>query len=236
MASKILKGVYILFGVVAAGLFLGGILGGYSRLLGPEIAFPLFVVGSLLGVVVSIGGLVDVMKNGFMTRSIVLLLGLIPACTLVYSLVQGREYPMINDVSTDLVYPPALKHAASMESNADRNMDFPKEFTDDIESSYPDLVPQPKIMTVDDAFFEATNIVVGLSNWEITASRIEGKESYIEGTVTSEVFGFVDDFVIRIVEAGGGGCVVDMRSKSRMGKGDFGQNADHIREFMRLYQ
>jgi uncharacterized protein (DUF1499 family) len=43
-------------------------------------------------------------------------------------------------------------------------------------------------------------------------------------------FHFVDDVVVR-VRASGSGSVVDVRSKSRKGKGDLGANAARIRRF-----
>jgi uncharacterized protein (DUF1499 family) len=44
-------------------------------------------------------------------------------------------------------------------------------------------------------------------------------------------FGFKDDIVIRVV-GNGLGARVDMRSVSRVGRGDLGANANRIRAFM----
>jgi uncharacterized protein (DUF1499 family) len=50
---------------------------------------------------------------------------------------------------------------------------------------------------------------------------------------TSRVFGFEDDVVIRVRPApAGSGSVIDVRSKSRDGKGDLGVNAERIRTFV----
>ncbi len=233
MKKTILNVVYIGSGVLAFGLFAGGAGAGYTRVLGPFAAFQLFVVGMLIGLIVAVAGVVDAAKHGVSTKSIILVMGMLPTCVLGVLVVQGRDYPMINDVTTDLVFPPEFVHAKTIEANADLSMDFPLEFKEDIESSYSDLIPLAKLWSVDDTYFQAMDVVKGITNWEITANRIDGKDSYIEGTVTSKVFGFVDDFVIRIAGAGGGGCVVDMRSRSRSGKGDFGQNAEHIHLFMK---
>ena len=54
----------------------------------------------------------------------------------------------------------------------------------------------------------------------------------IEATATTLLFGFRDDVVVRIVENEAGGVSIDMRSKSRVGKSDLGQNAKRIRQFM----
>jgi len=53
----------------------------------------------------------------------------------------------------------------------------------------------------------------------------------IEAVVTTTVFGFQDDVAIRVRPADGG-SVVDVRSKSRDGKGDLGVNANRIRDFV----
>jgi len=48
---------------------------------------------------------------------------------------------------------------------------------------------------------------------------------------TSDLCRFHDDFAVR-VRPDDGGAVVDMRSKSRDGKGDLGANAERIRSFL----
>ena len=61
------------------------------------------------------------------------------------------------------------------------------------------------------------------------ARRSDPAAGVIEGQDVTGLFRFVDDFAIRISSAGGG-ARIDMRSKSRVGKGDFGANADRIRK------
>ena len=46
---------------------------------------------------------------------------------------------------------------------------------------------------------------------------------------TTRLLGFEDDVTVT-VEAHGAGSLVNMRSRSRVGRGDFGQNARNIRE------
>jgi uncharacterized protein (DUF1499 family) len=66
--------------------------------------------------------------------------------------------------------------------------------------------------------------------WTVIAS--EPATGMIEAVATSTVFGFQDDIVIRVRPAMGGGSTVDVRSKSRDGKGDLGVNANRIRAFV----
>ena len=238
MWGKIGIVLYSLGGIGAIVLYLLGLSGGYFRFLSPDKAFLLYTIAMLLSVVIVLAGLFDAQRNGTSAKTIVLLLALIPMVNLVYLLVEGRNYPLINDVSTDLVHPPEFKAALKVSENSDQSFKFPLEFKKDIEEVYPDLTPLAVTnMSVDDAHVKTVEVINGLSNWELTSNTIGARETIIEFTITSTVFGFVDDCVIRIQKPGGGaGCVVDMRSRSRMGKGDFGQNAEHIREFMGLLQ
>jgi uncharacterized protein (DUF1499 family) len=69
--------------------------------------------------------------------------------------------------------------------------------------------------------------------WEIlTADRTAGR---VEATDTTRWFGFKDDVTVRIA-ADGPGSRVDVRSKSRVGKGDLGTNAHRIRSYQKRLQ
>jgi uncharacterized protein (DUF1499 family) len=52
-------------------------------------------------------------------------------------------------------------------------------------------------------------------------------------TNSTRWFGFKDDVVIRIQARGPDSAVVDVRSKSRVGKGDVGVNAARVRQYFR---
>ena len=64
--------------------------------------------------------------------------------------------------------------------------------------------------------------------WKLTVQdRATGT---FEAVDVTSVFGFIDDIAVRVREDGGE-AVVDVRSKSRDGKGDMGANAARIRAF-----
>ena len=63
----------------------------------------------------------------------------------------------------------------------------------------------------------------------MTAARVT-----IEAVATTYWFGFKDDIVIR-VETTSEGSVVDLRSASRVGRGDLGANAVRIRTFITAF-
>ena len=68
--------------------------------------------------------------------------------------------------------------------------------------------------------------------WEIVHQDPE--QLTINARESSFVFKFVDDIVIR-VKADGAGAILDLRSKSRDGRGDLGVNAARIVEFLATF-
>ena len=68
--------------------------------------------------------------------------------------------------------------------------------------------------------------------WDIVHRDPEGLT--IDARETSFLFKFVDDIAIR-VQAEGSGAVIDLRSKSRVGRSDLGANAARIVEFTQAF-
>jgi uncharacterized protein (DUF1499 family) len=60
---------------------------------------------------------------------------------------------------------------------------------------------------------------------------VDFTDGRLEAISVSRVFRFIDDVVVR-VRPEGSGSRIDMRSKSRVGKGDLGANAARIEDFM----
>jgi uncharacterized protein (DUF1499 family) len=93
---------------------------------------------------------------------------------------------------------------------------------------YPDLQPK-QYQARKDLVFEAALRAIGLiPRWTVVSSRLEQGE--IRAEARTRLFRFVDDVVIRVT-AEGGAAIVNVRSASRIGKGDFGQNARNVRAF-----
>jgi hypothetical protein len=121
-------------------------------------------------------------------------MGVVPALFLVYTLVNARGLPVINDISTDLVYPPALAHAATVPANEGRDMSFPAAFKDDIQDHYADLQSLGLNRMRDDVFAKALDLARRQPGWTVTASTVTANESIIEGEAATRMFGFVDDW------------------------------------------
>jgi uncharacterized protein (DUF1499 family) len=91
-------------------------------------------------------------------------------------------------------------------------------------AEYPDIQPQ-RFSKPADQVFAAALATAREMDLEITAQSPEKGE--IQAVATTRVFRFKDDVTINISRDGR----VDVRSRSRIGKGDLGANARRIREF-----
>jgi uncharacterized protein (DUF1499 family) len=132
--------------------------------------------------------------------------------------------PPINDITTDAEDPPSF---AGDPAGAGRDMAYPVGFAAQVREAYPDLAPIELAVPPAAALERATRAAESLG-WTVVAVRSEAGE--LEASETSALFEFVDDVVVR-VRPQDSGSVVDVRSKSRDGRGDLGANAARIRRF-----
>jgi uncharacterized protein (DUF1499 family) len=133
----------------------------------------------------------------------------------------GAGLPAINDITTDPEDPPVF-------STTDRDMSYPAEsFAPQQRAAYPDLEPIRVSSTPDRALALAKETAESLG-WEILS--VDPAAGRLEARQVSRVFQFVDDIVVR-VRPMATGAVIDVRSKSRDGRGDLGENAKRIRAF-----
>ena len=189
------------------------------------------VIGAFLGLLASIlAGVMLAISRDWLC-GIAILIGLIPLAFILppIATVRLQKLPRINDVATDLVDPPVFAHAASMPENAGRNLEFPEKNRELVRKGYPDLAPLALQGSPDEIFDRARRAAQTMPGWAIAAAD-PGKRT-IEASFESSVFGFVDDIIVR-VRAGTSGSVIDVRSKSREGIGDFGANAARIRAYI----
>jgi uncharacterized protein (DUF1499 family) len=216
-------------GGVALVLFVGVPLGIWVGLFGPG-AFRAFLPGvplALLALLLGLFGMWWTRPSAHrLGRGRALLgaaLGLLVLGTVVAS--QGRRLllPPINDITTDIDDPPAFV-AAPAATGADMAYDAQR-FAAPTRSAYPDLETIQLDAPPARAFARIQNAARELG-WEITHSDAEA--GILEATETTRVFRFVDDVVVR-VRPSGTGSAVDVRSRSRLGRGDLGANAARIR-------
>lgn len=137
----------------------------------------------------------------------------------------GAGLPPINDITTDLSNPPAFEDDPA---GLGRDMTYPSEFVAQVEAAYPDLEPLRVSSEPAQALALAEQTARELG-WEVVAADPDA--GTLLARETTRIFRFVDDVVVRVRPAEGGGAVIDVRSKSRDGRGDLGANAARIRAF-----
>ena len=137
----------------------------------------------------------------------------------------SSELPPINDITTDLVDPPAFTHDPA---DRDRDMSYPPEFVEDVRAAYSDLQTISVAASPAEALTRAESTARDLG-WEVV--EVDAAAGTLLARQSTAVFMFVDDVVVRVRPSEGGGATVDVRSKSRDGRGDLGANAERIRSF-----
>jgi hypothetical protein len=161
---------------------------------------------------------------------------------------RGTDAPPIHDISTDTENPPQFVAIAPLRADAPNPVEYAGDETAAHQrAAYPDIVPLLLRLPPEQAFERALDAARRMS-WEIVAT--EPAEGRIEATDRTFWFGFYDDVVIRVApadvqEAGAldpaaaaaaaaapAASRIDVRSKSRVGRGDVGTNARRIRAYL----
>lgn len=144
---------------------------------------------------------------------------------------RAQTAPPIHDITTDTVNPPAFESLAPAREAAANAVDYPGEaFARQQREAYPDIAPVTLDMSLGLAqdVAEAAALDMG---WRIAETSL----TRIEATDTTTWFGFQDDVVIRLSETEEG-VRIDVRSASRMGRGDMGTNAARIRDYFQAVE
>jgi len=225
-----------LAGVAIAALLVGA-AGAQFEILPTFASFMIFFLGLLLGVVAFALGAIGLLRtrprSGRAGRSLagfgfviggsitILAVGLaVPG--------DGERPPTINDITTDREDPPTFVAAVDAAQNRGQDLSYPAQaFASIQEAHYPDLQPIVVSLSAQDARGEAKAVATGLG-WEITWE--DPSALRFEATDTTAFFHFVDDVAVR-VRPQPVGSIIDLRSRSRMGKGDLGANAKRVRSF-----
>ena len=132
---------------------------------------------------------------------------------------QARFFPPINDITTDTENPPRYmtQQRAYLGADAARQQ----------RAAYPDILPV--LMTAPPAAaFKKAVAAAEAMGWEVVG--VDAAAGTIEAVDTTKFFGFKDDIAIRVTPTAEGSRL-DIRSKSRVGRGDVGTNAQRIRAY-----
>ena len=136
--------------------------------------------------------------------------------------------PSINDITTDLNNPPSFDAIAK--SRPSKDYSYPAQFSTKQRRYYVDLDG----LNSDKAPSEVLPITVDLARmqerWQII--DVDPEQGRFEAVAITRLMRFRDDIVVE-VRATENGSRIEMRSKSRLGKGDLGATAQRITDFLR---
>jgi len=197
------------------------------------VGFQVVAIGCALGlfsVMVSFGGLLSRHRRGQAVPLAIAFVLTIAALALpLNALYRASVTPMIHDISTDLEHPPAFMAVAPLRESGQNPITYGgPEVAAAQRTAYPDIQPLLINMAPSEAFERALAQARAMG-WEIVA--FDAEEARIEATDTTFWFRFKDDIVIRITPDGARSRI-DLRSMSRIGKGDIGANAKRIRAYL----
>lgn len=142
--------------------------------------------------------------------------------TVVALVVRWSGIPRMNDITTNLEDPVTLV------ADDGTDIPYPVRFVTRQRQGYPDISSMR---------FDAAPAVVVQAAVEVARSRgwklvtTDPGEGRIVALVTTPFFRFQDDVVVR-VQVDGAGSLVDLRSRSRVGRSDLGVNARRVVEFL----
>jgi uncharacterized protein (DUF1499 family) len=141
----------------------------------------------------------------------------------------AKGSPPIHDISTDLTNPPPFAAILPLRKDAPNPAEYGgPEIAAQQQKAYPDIQPLLLQLPVQRAFQRALDAARGMG-WDIVSA--DPTAGRIEATARTFWFGFRDDVVVRLTPIGER-TVVDVRSVSRVGRGDVGTNARRVREYL----
>lgn len=132
----------------------------------------------------------------------------------------------INDINTQ--NPPVSFQSVVSEEEHPKNA-YDTNFVEIQKRLHPEVKPLDLSQSTAEAFAAALAAAKSQDNWSLTV--VDEESYFIQGVATTPTVGFKDDFAIQVVENGDLGSRVHMRSKSRLGRNDFGANAKRIVNF-----
>lgn len=145
----------------------------------------------------------------------------------------GSRPAPLNDISTDTQNPPVYQAVVALRPEGSNPVAYDFQKSPPTQKKlFPDIAPIVSELSKQKAFERALEIADRMG-WQIIAEDMG--TGAIEAIASTFFFGFKDDVVIRVREASAG-SVVDIRSHSRVGRGDRGKNAARVREFIAKFE
>jgi uncharacterized protein (DUF1499 family) len=184
--------------------------------------------GAVLGLVALALNTPRVSMKGFLLAALAVAGGVIVAGIPWQWQRTAQQVPPIHDITTDTVTPPTFDAVVALREGANP-LAYTTAKAEAQRAGYPDLGPLFLEASPADTYARALALV-SARGWELVSDDAASRR--IEATDTTRWFGFKDDVVIRVSALPDGGSRVDMRSISRVGRGDVGTNARRIEAFL----
>jgi hypothetical protein len=186
---------------------------------------------ALLAIFLAVLGLERLWKHGERAGRQSLLALLFAAAVLAPFAASGwrlAHYPPLTEVATDAADPPRLAAAAGRPAGS-----FDAARVRLQVEAYPELTGRRYPLPVDVVFGLAEDLVAK-RGWQLARSArppLAGGETTIQAMARTYLMGFRNDVAIRLRDEGSS-TYVDMRSASRIGRHDLGDNAMRIERFL----
>ncbi|MEL7834536.1 DUF1499 domain-containing protein [Fodinibius sp. Rm-B-1B1-1] len=167
---------------------------------------------------------------GLVALGVILSIGVMG--TIGYWFTEAQKYPPIHDISTDIENPPTFKAIVPLRADASNDTTYGDAEKANIQrEAYPDIETLYLDVGYNEAFDRALTAAQQMPWEEIVAQDREA--GIIEAYDKLPWFGFIDDVVIRVDTAQTNSeSKIDVRSVSRIGRGDIGVNAHRIRNYL----
>ena len=158
-----------------------------------------------------------------MRRSTATVGPLLISAGLVALLGAALRWPPIGDLTTTPERPPRFR------VDPPGDVPYPDRYTELQQRAYADLVPLETELDVPAAFARAADVAEEMAGWTVVLR--DDAAAVLQAEVETPVIRFRDDVVVE-VRPDDGGSAVHVRSRSRVGRMDFGTNARRIRAYL----
>ncbi|WP_068318258.1 DUF1499 domain-containing protein [Polycladidibacter hongkongensis] len=205
-----------------------------------EIFVVLLLVAAVLAFIACFLGIFAALRlwfeggKGFTNAITAMFYGLICLAPLLYFSYGYLSFPPLNDISTDLDNPPQL---LSERANGTSHVYGARQIALQ-QQAYPDIVPRRFRLSARQ-LSEGALLAAQNNGWRLVLSGRQDNDepqtlldstSFALVEAKTPVFGFVDEVALRFTPDPEG-ALLDIRSVSRVGSHDLGQNANRIRRF-----
>ncbi len=236
--SRLLSTLILLISTLCLGSVVISILGARGDWIGTRTAFTTIAYAAQAGIPILLAAVVIFyLSRGNISSQVksglAIILVLIPVIG-HYANQPEKQLPgpPINDISTDTANPPVFNAVISLRPANSNTIEYPGATAAARQKElFPDIAPIESSLSAEQAFKRALDIAEEM-NWDIVSQEMS--TGRIEAVASTAVFNFKDDIVIRI-QATASGCIVDIRSHSRIGRSDRGKNAERVRVFIKNF-